>query len=160
MNHLGRIFSLLLLVSAMVFLSNCDGGDDPEKSEEELQLDKLKAGQWTLLSASDGTDRTAEYPGMTLSFAGTFSNGGTYSYESSATSWPPASPWEEAGSWKFVSGSVGNKIIRLTDDVEMTYTLSNSDKQLSLSFTYQGDGFVNGRVEVVEGAWVFTFTRP
>ena len=161
MNHLSRIFSLLLLVGATLILSNCGGGDDPEKSEEELQLDKLKAGQWTLLSASDGTDRTSEYPGMTLSFEGTFSNGGTYSYTSSATSWPSVSPWEEAGSWKFVSGSVSNKVIRLSDDVEMTYTLSNSDKQLSLSFNYQGPGFNNaGRVEVVEGDWVFTFTRP
>jgi hypothetical protein len=161
MNHLSRIFSLLLLVSTTLFLSNCGGGDDPEKSEEELQLDKLKAGQWTLLSASDGTDRTAEYPGMTLSFEGTFSAGGTYSYTSSATSWPPVSPWEDVGTWKFISGSVSNKLIRLSDDVEMTYTLSNSDKQLSLSFNYQGAGFNNaGRVEVVEGDWVFTFTRP
>ena len=161
MNHLGRLFSLLLLVSATLFLSNCDGGDDPEKSEEELQLDKLKAGAWTLLSANNGgADRTSEYPGMTLTFDGTFNTGGTYSYTSSATSWPSTSPWEDAGSWKFVSGSVGSKILRLSDDVEMTYALSNSDKQLSLSFNYQGTGFNNGRVEIVEGDWVFTFTRP
>lgn len=160
MNLLNRIFSLLLLVSAAVFYSNCGGGDDPEKSEEELQLDKLKVAQWTLLSASDGTDRTSEYPGMTLTIAGTFSEGGTYSYSSSATSWPSISPWKKDDTWKFVSGSVGSKIIRLSDDVEMTYALSNSDKQLSISFNYSGPGFNNGRVGSVEGDWVFTFTRP
>jgi hypothetical protein len=160
MNLITRIFSLLLLVSAVVFFSNCGGGDDPEKSEEEIQLDKLKAGTWTLLSASDGSDRTSEYPGMTLTYSGTFSAGGTYSYSSTATSWPSISPWEDAGTWKFVSGSVSNKFIRLSDDEEMTYTLSNSDKQLSISFNYTGPGFSNGRVESVEGNWVFTLTRP
>jgi len=161
MNHLSRFFSLVLLVSVAMLSINCGGSDDPEKSEEEIQLDKLKASQWTLLSASDGTDRTSEYPGMTLTFAGTFSEGGTYEYSSTATSWPIVSPWDQADSWKFVGGSVGSKIIRLSDDVEMTYLLSNSDKQLSLSFNYAGPGFLNsGRVETVEGDWVFTFTRP
>ena len=160
MNLITRIFSLFLLVSAVVFFSSCGGGDDPEKSEEEIQLDKLKAGTWTLISASDGSDRTSEYPGMTLTYAGTFSAGGTYSYSSTATSWPSISPWEDEGTWKFVSGSVSSKFIRLSDDEEMTYTLSNSDKQLSISFNYTGPGFNNGRVESVEGDWVFTFTRP
>jgi hypothetical protein len=144
----------------VVFFSNCGGGDDPEQSEEEIQLDKLKAGTWNLISASDGTDRTAEYPGMTLTFSGSFSAGGTYSYSSTATSWPSISPWEDAGTWKFVSGSVSSKIIRLSDDEEMNYSLTNSDKQLTISFNYTGPGFNNGRVESVEGDWVFTFTRP
>ena len=160
MNLITRIFSLFLLVSAVVFFSNCGGGDDPEKSEEEIQLDKLKAGTWTLISASDGSDRTSEYPGMTLTFTGTFSAGGTYSYSSTATSWPSKSPWQDEGTWKFASGSISNKFLRLSDDEEMTYTLSNSDKQLSISFNYIGAGFENGRVESVEGDWVFTFTRP
>jgi hypothetical protein len=160
MNRITRILSLFLLVSAVVFFSNCGGGDDPTTSEEEIQLDKFKAGTWTLISASDGSDRTSEYPGMTLTYSGTFSAGGTYSYSSTATSWPSISPWEKAGTWKFVSGSVSSKLIRLSDDEEMTYTLSNSDKQLSISFNYTGPGFHNGRVASVEGNWVFTFTRP
>lgn len=161
MNHLSRILSLLLLVSAAVLYSNCGGGDDPEKSEEELQLDKLKASQWTLVSANDGSDRTAEYPGMTLTLTGTFSAGGTYSYTSSASSWPVKSPWKKDDTWKFKPGSVANTIIRLSDDQEMTYTLSNSDKQLTIAFNYVGPGFENvGRVEIVEGDWTFTFTRP
>ncbi len=160
MNHLSRIFSVVLLVSVALFSVNCGGSDDPEKSEEEIQLDKLKASEWQLLSASDGTDRTSEYPNMVLTFAGTFSAGGTYQYESGAASWPSVSPWKAVDSWKFVGGSISSKIIRLSDDVEITYLLSNSDKQLSLSFNYTGPGFNNGRTETVEGDWVFTFTRP
>jgi hypothetical protein len=160
MNLLSRVLSLLLLVSAALLYTNCGGDDDPEKSVEEVQLDKLKAAQWTLLSANDGTDRTSEYPGMTLTISGTFSPGGSYSYTSNATSWPTLSPWNEVDTWKFKAGAEGNTIIRLSDSQEMTYTLANSDKQLTINFTYSGGGFDNGRVEVVEGNWSFVFTRP
>jgi hypothetical protein len=160
MKHLNRLFYLLLLVSLAVFNSSCDNDDNPGKSEEELQLDKLKASTWQLVSANDGTDRTSEYPGMTLTYSGSFSAGGTYSYTSTATSWPSASPWKQNDSWKFVAGSVNSKLIRLSDDTEMTYALTSSDKLLTLTFDYAGPGFNNGRVEEVEGTWVFTFERP
>jgi len=160
MNHLTRVFSLLILVSATLFYSSCGGDDDDGKTEEELQLDKLKAAQWTLLSANDGTDRTSEYPGMTLTMSGTFSAGGTYNYTSNATSWPSLSPWKKDDTWQFQAGSVGSTIIRLSDDQEMNYSFDNSDKQLSIFFQYMGPGFFNGRVESVEGPWTFVFTRP
>ena len=160
MNHLSRLFFLSLLVGVTIFSSSCDNDDDPGKTEEETQLEKLKAAPWQLISANDGTDRTSEYPGMTLTYSGSFSTGGTYAYTSSATSWPSASPWKQNDSWKFVAGSTSRKLIRLSDDTEMTYALSNSHKQLTLTFDYAGPGFNNGRVEEVEGQWVFTFTRP
>lgn len=160
MNHLTRIFSLLILVSAGLFYASCDGSEGGDKTEEEIQLDKLKAGQWTLFSANDGTDRTTEYPSMTLTMSGSFSAGGTYSYTSSATTWPTVSPWKKDDTWKFQSASVGNTIIRLSDDQVMTYELTNSDKQLTISFNYTGPGFNNSRVASVEGAWTFVFTRP
>jgi len=161
MNHLTRIISCVILVSAGLFYTGCDGGGD-EKPQEQIQLEKLVSSNWTLISAKDPTDRTAEYPGMTLSILGTFAaEGGTYSYTSNATSWPDFSPWKKDDSWKFQPGSVGNKIIRLSDDQEMTYTLSNSDKQLTLAFIYSSTtGFDNGRVASVAGNWEFTFTRP
>jgi hypothetical protein len=160
MNHLARILSLLVLVSAAVFFTNCGGGDDPEKSEEEIQLEKLKAAQWTIQSVTvDGGDKTQDYPGMTLTLSGSFSPGGTYNYTSTATSWPVKSAWKEEDTWKFKSGAVGTTLIRLSDDEEMTYTLTNSDKQLSISFNYVGPGFENGRVGSVDGDWTFIFTR-
>lgn len=160
MNHLSRLFSIALLVGVTIFSISCDNDDGPGTTEEETQLEKLKAASWQLISANDGTDRTSEYPGMTLTFSGSFSTAGTYAYTSSATSWPSASPWKQDDSWKFVAGSVSSKLIRLSDDTEMTYALSNSDKQLTLTFDYAGPGFNNARVEEVEGHWIFTFTRP
>ncbi|MBA4054097.1 MAG: hypothetical protein C0490_05235 [Marivirga sp.] len=137
----------------------CDGGDNPEKSQEELQLDKLKS-TWTLQSANDGTDRTDEYPGMTVTISGTFSEGGTYNYTSDADSWPSVSPWNDIDTWKFKAGSVTSAIVRQSDLQEMSYSLSNGDKTLTISFNYQGPGFNNGRTESVTGDWDFVFTRP
>jgi len=158
MKHVARLFSVILLAGAGFFYMSCDD-DDGGKSEEELQLDKLKA-TWTLQSANDGTDRTDEYPNMTMTITGTFASGGTYNYSSDADSWPSVSPWKAVDTWKFKSGSVGNTIIRQTDLLEMDYSLTNSDKTLTISFNYSGTGFNNGRTESVDGDWDFVFTRP
>ena len=155
MNILARSLSLFLLVSAGLFYAGCSGGDDP-KSVEETQLDKLKA-TWTLQSADDGTDRTSEYPNMTVTFSGTFTTGGLYNYASDADSWPSVSPWNDIDTWKFEPGNETNTIIRQSDIQEMTYSLTNSDKTLTISFNYQGPGFSNGKVT---GSWEFVFTRP
>jgi hypothetical protein len=158
MKHVARLFSVILLAGAGLFYMGCDD-DDGGKSQEQTQLDKLKA-TWTLQSANDGTDRTDEYPNMTLTFTGTFSEGGTYNYSSDADSWPSVSPWKAIDTWKFKSGSVENIIIRQVDLLEMNYSLTNSDKTLTISFTYSGTGFNNGRTESVDGDWDFVFTRP
>lgn len=161
MNHLVRILSLVILVSVTAFFINCGGGDDPEKSEEEVQLDKLKAAPWAIQSVTGpGGNKTADYPNMTLTMSGTFSAAGVYSYTSTASPWPLKSPWKKDDTWKFKSGAVGTTVVRLSDDEEMTYTLSNSDKQLSISFNYLGGGFTNGKVASVEGDWTFVFERP
>jgi hypothetical protein len=162
MNHLARILSLLILVSAAVFFTNCGGGDDPTKSEEEEQLDKLKAGQWTIVTVTGpGGDKTADYNGMTLTVSGTFAAGGVYNYTSTANPWPALTAWKKEDTWKFKPGAEATTLIRLSDDEEMTYSLSNSDKQLSISFNYIGSGFPNGgRVASVDGDWTFVFERP
>ncbi len=158
MKHVARLSSLLILVSATIFYASCSGSGG-DKSTEELQLDKLKF-TWTLESANDGTDRTDEYPGMTVTITGTFTEGGTYNYTSTADSWPSISPWKADDSWKFNPASVTSGLIRQSDLQEMTYTLTNSDKTLNINFNYQGPGFNNGRISSVEGNWEFVFTRP
>lgn len=160
MKYVARLLSLSLLVSAGLFYASCDGGEDPGTSQEETQLNKLK-GTWNIQSVvNDGTTRTDEYPGMTVTIAGTFVEGGTYNYTSDADSWPSVSPWKALDTWKFKSANVGSIVIRQSDLTEMTYTLSNSDKTLSLDFNYEGPGFNNGRTETVTGNWVFVLTKP
>ncbi|HEX6893282.1 MAG TPA: hypothetical protein VF141_21375 [Chryseolinea sp.] len=160
MKYVARLLSLVILVSAGIFYSSCDGGDDPQKSQEETQLEKLK-GTWNIQSVvNDATTRTDEYPGMTVNIAGAFTEGGTYNYTSDADSWPSVSPWKALDTWKFNTGSVGSILVRQSDLTPITYTLSNSDKTLELRFDYSGPGFNNGRVESVAGEWIFTFTKP
>lgn len=164
MKHLARLLSLLILVSAGFFYAGCSKSDS-DPSEEETQLNKLKSDQWTLTSAKDPSDRTSEYPGMKLTIAGTFSEGGVYTYTSSvtpATSWPTVSPWKKSSDWKFQPGKISSQIVRIADGQVMDYNLSNSDKTLTIHFVYAGTGFNNnsGRVEEVEGDWTFVFTRP
>ena len=151
----------MILVSASFSYTGCKKDDD-KQSEEEIQLGKLRSDQWTLVSAADPSDRTSEYPGMKLTISGNFSEGGTYQYTSTATSWPSVSPWKKDDSWKFQAGAVGSIIVRQSDLQVINYTLSNSDKTLTLNFVYpdSGPGFNNGRTESVAGNWTFVFTRP
>jgi hypothetical protein len=159
MKHLNRVLTLLILVSASLSYTGCKK-DENKQSEEETQLNKLKSDQWTLTSAADPSDRTAEYPGMKLTITGNFSEGGTYHYTSTATSWPSVSPWKKEDDWKFQPSAIGSGIVRQSDLQNMDYTLSNSDKTLTIHFIYAGPGFNNGRTESVEGDWTFVFTRP
>ena len=160
MKYVARLLSLSLLVGAAIFYASCDGSDDPNTSQEETQLNKLK-GTWNLQSVdNDGTDRTDEYPGMTVTFAGTYSEGGTYDYTSDADAWPSVSPWKALDTWKFKAGSVPTIFIRQSDLTEISYTLSNSDQTLTLEFSYTGPGFANGRTESVNGGWMFVLTKP
>ena len=150
----------MILVSASLSYTGCSK-DDNKQSEEETQLNKLKSDQWTLTSAADPSDRTAEYPGMKLTISGNFSEGGVYQYTSTATSWPSVSPWKKSDDWKFQPAAIGSGIVRQSDLQNMDYTLSNSDKTLTIHFTYSGAGFNNaGRTKSVEGDWTFVFTRP
>ena len=158
MKYVARLLSVILLASAGLFYMSCDE-ENGGKTAEETQLDKLKA-TWTLQSANDGTDRTDEYPNMTVTFSGNFSEGGTYNYTSDADSWPSVSPWKAIDTWKFKAGSVESIIIRQVDLLEMQYALTNSDKTLTLSFNYTGTGFNNSRTASVTGDWDFVFTRP
>lgn len=158
MKFVSKWFPFVTLFAAMLVLTSCDG-DDPEKSAEEVQLDKLR-GEWTMADVeNDGIDRSDEYPGLVINLTGTYTSGGTYSLASSATSWPSVSPWKASDTWKFDPAAISSRIVRQSDLQNMNYTLSNSDNTLTISFTYSGPGFNNGRTESVGGQWTFTFSK-
>jgi hypothetical protein len=159
MKLFARILSFVVLFSATLLFMNCGGGGGEGKTAEEEQLDKLKAGPWTIVSADlDGADRTADFTGLTLTVSGTF---GAAEYGYSFTgSRPNPSPWPSSGQWKF-GADPKTQLIRLDDDPDlaMNYTLTNSDAQLTITFTYSGAGFAGGRTEAVEGDWEFVFEK-
>ena len=158
MKFVTKWLSFITLFAAILVLTSC-GGDDPEKSEEEVQLDKLR-GAWTLTSVvNDGIDRTDEYVNMEINLTGTYTEGGVYNLTSTADEWPNLTPWNDNDTWKFNSSDVNGTIVRQSDLQDMDYELSNSDRQLVIEFQYGGPGFNNGRTASVNGNWVFTFSK-
>jgi hypothetical protein len=154
MKPLARILSLLLLVSAALFYAGCDGDNGNKDSEETVQFNKLK-GTWSATIVDDGIEERVDFPGLTLTIG---QSGSSYNYIFAATSWPSISPIpDDLDTFKFKEGAVMNTIIRNTDQLEMNYTVS--DTQLVLTFTYAGVGFTNGRVNNVAGDWEISFNK-
>ncbi|HYF67951.1 MAG TPA: hypothetical protein VD884_07440 [Ohtaekwangia sp.] len=150
MKHVNRILSLLAL-SAMVFLTGCDKGDDNKKSENDQQIEKL-VGTWTAQEVTLDTD-PQEYPGFTITISG---SAGDDQLSYTTSNRPANGPWPASGNLSFGSPAT-NKLIRSGDNLDINYQVS--DAQLTMSFNYEGDGFAGGRTAEVAGDWVFTFTK-
>jgi hypothetical protein len=156
-----RNIPLLLALAAVVLVSSCKPGDDPDPFEK-VQLGKF-AKTWTISSASlDNVDRD-DFSTISLVLAGTFnasSPAGPYQYTVNGTR-PNPSPWPASGSWSFAQGEgAKTTIIRDsgTSEVQMSYVLSADAKTLTLNFTVAGTGFQGSRTNEVEGNWEFVFT--
>jgi len=159
MKLLARTVSFVILASAVVFLSNC-GGDDPEKSAQEVQLGKLSK-TWNIVSVTlDGTPRTADFTGFQLSITGAFNtNAPNGPYNFSVTgSRPTPSPWPASGTWSFVNIGTGDSgsLVR-NDGVPMVYSI-NSSGQLTISdLICTSCDYAGARTEAVNGNWTFVF---
>ena len=70
-----RVLSMLILVVVSTFYAGCKKEDGNPDTEEKKQLDKL-LGAWTLQSANDGTNRTADFPNLVLNLSGNYKEGG------------------------------------------------------------------------------------
>jgi hypothetical protein len=156
-----RLLSLLLLAGFAVLNVACDGGDDPGKSQEEQQFDKLKKS-WVLTSATlDGDDRTADFSGVVLSVASgnTFSQDGTYSYSFSGTMPAQRSPWPRSGQWEFGDDPL-TQIVRdpgtPANELSMEYVVTDADLQITFTVPGSSDGW-STRTQAVSGEWVFNF---
>jgi len=167
MKFLTKCRSMITLFAAVLVLGSC-GSDGNEKSEEEVQLEKLK-GTWTMTSVqNDGVDRSDEYPNMTLTLNGAYTENGTYNLASDVddndattqNDWPSVSPWKAIDTWKFNADNASGIIIRQGDLQALNYTLASSDTQLTIDFNYGGPGFNNNsRTTSVNGNWKFTFSK-
>lgn len=155
MKHLARILSLLILVSATVFIAACDGGDGDGPSEKDKQIDLL-AGTWSASSVTlDGAAQSDYTSAFKITIAKSSSDAMTY-----VTVGRPAgklSPWNANGIFTF--GSDIKTQLKRDDNVNITYSLSGNTLTLTLA-DYAGEGYLApGRTETVEGDWVFTFTK-
>lgn len=151
-----RLASLMIVAGALVFFSNC-GGDDPKDPAQKVQLEKLST-TWNIVSATlDGTPRTADFTGFTLTISGTFNSNdpdGPYNYSVSGTR-PTPSPWPASGQWEFaVLGTGDTGTLLRSDGVDFTYSIS-SNNQLTLTFECEDCDYAGSRTEEVNGTWVF-----
>lgn len=155
-----RILSLLILVMITTFYTSCKKDDDNKETVEKQQLDKLK-GVWTMVSANDGQDRTADFPDLVLTIAGNYVEGGTYNYSFTGTR-PTPSPWPVDGNWKFGTNKA-TEVIRDpggVNEIEMTYSVTTTDLIINFNIPDGHEGWAGGgRVNSVTGDWTFTFTK-
>ena len=157
-----RILSLLILVVISTFYMGCKKDDDDKKTEEQTQLEKL-LGTWTVVSANDGDDRTADFTDstpMVLTLAGNYAEGGTYNY-SLTGSRPDPSPWPASGTWKFGTNKQQD-IIRdpnTGNEIPMTYSVTENELIIEFTVPDGSAGWPGGRVGEVAGQWTFTFTK-
>ncbi len=150
---LKNLFPVMALAS-LFLLSSCGGDDPATPSVPDQQLAKLSS-QWKLSDVTlDGTSKKTDYAAFTLTISGT---AGADSFGYTTAGRPSNSPWPPSGTWVFGTNPE-SQIVRDTgaDKLDMTYSVS--DSQLQLTFDFSGTGYP-GRVSAVKGKWVFTFTK-
>lgn len=149
---IGRFLSFLLV--AAVVLSSCKKDPEPQPTEEEKQTALLE-GTWTVGSNTvtlDGDDRTSDWSGFTLTISGAGNFNTTGSFDENV--------WPAGGTWAFqgTSGAGLQTIIR-GDGIPMSITSLN-ETSLTLSFDYTITTInPQGRVESIEGTWVFAMSK-
>lgn len=161
-----RILSLLILLLVTTFYTSCKKDDDEKETEEQKQLTSLK-GVWTLVSANDGQDRTADFitdaaVPLKLTLDGNYVEGGTYNYSFTGKR-PDPSPWPVSGTWKFGTNK-STEIIRdpgTNDEISMNYTVTDTDLLISFNIPDGSAGWTGGvsRVKSVTGDWQFAFSK-
>lgn len=155
-----RALSVLILAVVTVFYAGCKKKNGDEDTVEKKQLDKL-IGDWTMQTANDGDDRTADFDGLVLNITGNYVEGGTYNYSLTGTR-PDPSPWPESGTWKFGTNKMTD-IIRDpggTSEITMNYQVTDTDLIITFNIPDGSEGWPgSGRIKNVMGDWRFTFTK-
>jgi hypothetical protein len=157
MNLISRIVTLLILVSATIYFSACDGGGDNKKSEKEVQIDKL-VGTWKVtpggsVTSEDQGDVTSDYASFEIAITKESAEAMSFT-----TTGRPAklTPWPPNGTLTFGT-PVASKLIRGDGNVQISYVVSGNNLTLTLD-DYSGTGY-NGRTEGVAGDWTFNLTK-
>ncbi len=161
MKMISRTLSLLLLAGVAVCFTGCKKDDDNKKTEEQTQLEKLKAS-WQIVSASDVSgDRTGEFEDLVLTLSGNYAEGGIYNYSLTGKR-PNPSPWPGSGTWQFGNPKTSQIIRDPGTDGEIPMSYSVTDEELTIEFNVPetSDGWAgSGRIQSVTGDWTFVFSK-
>jgi hypothetical protein len=141
-NNIQPIISIVI-VFQILFMSAC-GSDGP--SAQEIAKKAITSSPWKVQSVTvDGTDQTAVYSGLTITFTET---GFT------ATNGGPV--WPATGTWNFSDGA-GKEIVR-GDGLSVTVTEATQTR-LVLKLTWSKTTLGPGRESSVSGENTFTFAH-
>jgi hypothetical protein len=154
-----RILSLLILVGIATIYVACKDKKGNDETEESIQLKKLRS-VWTMQTANDGSDRTAEFDNLILTIEGNYVENGTYSYSFAGTR-PNPSPWPVSGTWKF-GNPKSTQLIRDpggVNETPMTYIVNETELEIKFNVPDGSQGWPGGRISSVSGNWTFTFTK-
>lgn len=139
-----NIITSALFITGLLFIAGCKK-DDPQPETDRVK-GLLIANNWRIQTVTvDGTDQTASFSGLTLSFTPT-----NYTTTNGGVVWPAS------GSWSF-SDNTGKKILR-SDGQEITVT-EVSATVLKLSLTRAKGTLGPGRISSLSGKHDFNFIK-
>lgn len=145
------IFCAVFLL-VLLGLQSCKDSSDPVPvTEPEQEILQKLAASWNVSSASLDDVSQDGYTAFTL----TLKEDKTYTVSGA----PKNSPWPAFGIFSF-GNDISSVIVRDQGTINAT-TISYqlTENQLNFTFTFSGDGFVNGRTSGVEGEWKFEFQK-
>lgn len=139
-----KVFFTTSFLTAILLLVGCGGDSSPSASE--ITTKQFTSSGWKIGSVQvDGTDQTALFANMTLSFTAT-----NYSTTKGGVVWPAS------GTWTFTDNTA--KKIKRNDNLEVTIN-EISNTSLTLSLGWAAGTFGSGRTSSVAGNHVFSFVK-
>jgi hypothetical protein len=149
-----RVLSLLVLMSVATFYISCDGGDDAEKSETDVQIEKL-TGTWKATSVTyNSTTPPLDHSNFVITITGA-PGSNSVSYAIAGRPQGP-SAWPASGTLEF--GSNVKSSLTREDATPVTYAVTATG--LIMDFNFTGTPYSSaGRTKNVTGQWHFEFTK-
>ena len=157
MKLVSRILSLLVITGLAAFIVGCDGGDDPKKSDQDVQLSLLN-GTWNATESVtfNGSQPALDHKEFVLKInAQPGDEIMSFTVENRPTG---PSAWPANGTFSF-GANVKTDLLRKDSggDVAISYTVDKNS--LVMKFTFTGDAYQAGRTSSITGDWVFEFTK-
>jgi hypothetical protein len=141
---------VLALFGVAASFWQCGSDPAPAPDPQDQQLEKLSQ-TWKATNVTFNSTPVTGYENFQITMTGT---AGQDTFDYSTTGRPAGikTPWPASG--KFTFGTDFATVLTRDDGIQVTYSVSAT--QLQMTFTYTGAGFT-GRTSNVEGAWTFTF---
>jgi hypothetical protein len=156
MKILGRILSLLVLVSLAAFYVACDNDNGSEDSETDQQIAKLN-GTWDVESATfEGTTPDLDHTNMTITISGSKGDDQVSYVVSGRPTGPSA--WPPSGTLAFGSTNVKQSLTR-DDGVVINYSVTDGNPAtLTIDFNFNKTPY-NAKASSVAGDWQFVLKK-